>query len=872
MEKIHRPPKIFVLILERIIQPQDRETLPGDFDEMYYRISEESGIARAFFWYLFHVIKLIPPLISNTVLWSVIMIRDFFKIAFRSMLRQKLNSVIKIVGLAIGIACTLLIALFIRDELSFDRFHEKGDRIYRLTTNFHKPDGSIDWIKGAVLFPHGPAMEGFFPEVKHSVRVWQREFTVKSQNVIANESITLVDESFFEVFSFPLIRGNSSTVLSGLNSLVFTETSAKKYFGDEDPVGKTLTLIHGEYSGEFVVTGVAEDAPHNSTVQFTMLIQFETLGMFGSGEQLTRWRGWSDGMQTYVEVEDENAEMRLMDRYPAFAQQYYPHVLESWRFESSDAVPLSFGLQKMTNIHINPGVKDFPVLILVYILTGGIAFIILFIACVNFMTLSIGSAARRSVEIGIRKVLGAERRMLIRRFLIESVVMTGVAVVLGLLFVALVLPVFNELTLKSMDSSSLFSLFNILMLFSLTLIVGITAGSYPGLVMSRFRPVEIFKGKFRLSGKNFFTNTLIVVQFALSVFLIVSAIVMGKQIDYLVSRDLNFNKEGIVVIQTQMRDVEESTRLLRLFRSRLEQRESILSISGASLPFSRGVKTDVIEKDGERFDLDVVRVDHDFFRTMEGELVQGRDFFRDFSSDESDVIVNETLVKRLRIEDPVGKPFEWYRWPMRIIGVIKDTPLEHRGRAINPAIYFTAPRLRLGYIFARISPQDIPGAMEILRSTWKELRPDRPFVYSFLDEDIETQYRNEIRIGHIVRYSSVLAVFIACLGVFGLTSITAARRSKEIGIRKVHGASVFTIVSLISKESIRWVLVANIVAWPVAWYAMEALLQNFAARITISPLVFFLSGFITLSLVLVTVCYHTIRAAHTNPVEVLRYE
>ena len=446
------------------------------------------------------------------------MFKNYIKIALRNLAKQKIYSAINILGLAVGLAGAILTFLFVQNELSYDRFHENKDNLYRLHTIWHREDGSVERAWKSVTMPMGPSVEEYFPEIKYSIRVENEYATVKTQENLYNERITMVDEPFFQAFSFPLIIGNPSSVFSQDYSLVLTENYARKYFGEANPIGQTLTLLYGQDQGEFTVTGVAAQPPSNSTITFNMLTDIESANRLNMNSRwLDNWGGFA--WQNYVLVQSKSSVDSLLQRFPGFTNHYYASFIEKHRSRENwktDASPISFGLQPLSRVHLDPYVKGSLNLRAVFILSG-IAFIILFIACINFMNLSIGRASTRSLEVGMRKVLGAERRQLIHQFWGEFLVITGIAMIAGLLLTELILPIFNRLSGKSLSLIEIIQPGNLLILLFLFIIVGIVSGSYPALVMSRFQPVEIFREKMRIGGKNPMTRALVVIQFSLSV-------------------------------------------------------------------------------------------------------------------------------------------------------------------------------------------------------------------------------------------------------------------------------------------------------------------------------------------------------------------
>jgi len=588
------------------------------------------------------------------------MFKNYLKIALRNLTKQKIYSVINILGLAVGLTGAILIFLFVRNELSYDRFHKNTENLHRVYVIWHAEDGSIDRTFRGVTMPMGPAMEEYFPEITHSIRVDSNNATIRAEGKLFSEKVTQVDKYFFQAFSFPLIAGNPSSVFSQANSLVLTENHARKYFGNINPIGKTLTLISGQEQSDFVVTGVSVQPPSNSTITFDILIDIE------SGNRLQMNKMWQDnwgafGWQTYVLLNDRDSMGSVLDKFPNFTSLYYAPLIEKvrsrqdWKGKGS---PLSFGLQPIARVHLDPYVTGSLNLSAIFILSG-IAFIVLAIACINFMNLSISRASTRSLEVGMRKVLGAERRQLIHQFWGEFLIITGIAMVVGFVLAEILLPTFHRLSGRILSLREIFQPSNILILLALFIIVGIASGSYPALVMSRFRPVEILRGKLRIGGKKPLTRALVIIQFSLSIFLIIATIIMGRQIHFMLTADPGFNKEGVVIISAQEPEAEASNATLKLFRERLSQQPNIVSISGTSTKIGN-VGVYPFKNDGREVEVYQNRVDYDFFKTMGIEVVQGRTFSSEFATDTDGVVVNEKLLKELGIEDPLGKPLKGY--------------------------------------------------------------------------------------------------------------------------------------------------------------------------------------------------------------------
>jgi len=870
--KKQKPPFIPYFFLRLLLRGEDFYEFTDDIDEIYRYMIGCKPRWRAKAWYWFRVLESFPGIIMDKIYWRFLMFRNYLKITVRNIRRQKSHSMINIFGLSMGLACTILIFLFVNDELSFDRFHENLHSIYRPLIRFHNPDGSVKWQGGAVHVPHGPALKEYFPEVKRYVRVFPQEFIVKTEDFLEEEEITMVDAEFFEMFSFPLAQGHPASVLSDYSSIVLSESFARKYFGDTDPVGKTMTLISDDNRNDFVVSGVAENPPPNSTVTFDLLINFESIRLFGGADRLTDWISLRMSWKTYIQLYDGKTVETIEKRYSEFGKKYYAanferEIYRQFKNAAENIDPISFGLQRMRDIHFDPGATESGSLIPVYIL-GGIAFIILFIAGINFVTLSIGNASKRFIELGIRKVVGAERRQLIQQYWSESVVLTGLSFIIGVGLACMFLPAFNRVTMKSLHTDAIFSPLNVGVLILLTLVLGISVGSYPAVVLSRFHPLDIFKGKMKISGKNFFTRFLVILQFALSIFLIISTIVLGRQINFMVNQDLGFNKDNIVIVNNI------DGKIYDRLKNRLSNISGIKGITGAlaSLDGKNSYYLQFRYRDKEYESVWFNRVDENYFKTLEIDLLQGRNFSQEMQTDPYSVIVNETLIKRFEITDPIGQRIELDGTFFPIIGIVDDYHTNRKGIEIKPAVHILSPSHRFDLMMIRVSSSEISRMLEDIQSAWKELQIDKPFSYSFLDEVIGAQYLKEKRWNRIVGYSSVLAVLVACLGVFGLTSITISRRTKEIGIRKVHGASDFSVLILLSRESVGWVLMANLIAWPAAVFVMNRWLQNFAYKIRLSPVVFLIAALFMLLVVLLTTWIQTWKAARSNPVSALRYE
>jgi putative ABC transport system permease protein len=800
------------------------------------------------------------------------MFKNYLKIAWRNLSKQKFYSSINILGLAVGLAGAILTFLFVQHELSYDRFQKNRENLFRIYTNFHAEDGSIERTFRGVVMPMGPVLEESFPEIVRSTRLLHDNITVEKDGNLSSERILMVEKNFFEVFTFPLVQGQTSSVFSNENSIILSENHARKYFGDTDPLGQSLSLINGQNKGEFVVSGVAEQPPANSSIPFEMVIDIDSANRLNLNEMWeNNWGAF--GWQNYLLLDSSGSVESLLSKLSGFNQSHFSEYIErtrsrrGWKGEES---PISFGLQPITRVHLDPLVSGSLNLKAIFILSG-IAAIVLLIACINFTNLAIARASTRSLEVGVRKVLGSNTQQLIRQFWGEFLAITGISLIAGLVLAEILLPVFNRLSDRNMSLKEVFQPLNLIILLGLFVLVSIASASYPALFMSRFKPVEIFRSKLRIGGKNTLTKVLVTLQFALSVFLMISTIVMGRQIHFMLTADPGFNKEGVMIIRAQEPDADSGNTLLKRFRDRLSQETDVLSVSGTGYVIGQ-VATYPFRKEGREIDVFQNRVDYDYFKTMGIEVTRGREFSPEYPSDVNGVIVNEKLLNDLEIQDPIGKTLLGYSRPLQIIGVVEDYINQDFRESILPAIHIMNPNWGIRHILVRFSPGSVSEMIAKMERTWKEIQPDKPFLYSFLDDSFRQLYDEERRWATIVTYSSALAVVIACLGIFGLTSLTVNRKTKEIGIRKVLGANVPQIVNTLTKEFLILVGIANIFGWPIAYIAMQELLNNYYHRIALGAAHFLLAGVLSFSVALITTVFLAVRAATANPVDSLRYE
>jgi len=784
------------------------------------------------------------------------MFRNYFKIAFRNLLRHRVYSVISVMGLAVGMAIFILILSYVQNELSYDSFHEKTEQLYRLMRN-EKMEGNIK-ASSAVPAPLAPALLNDFPEIIHAVRMTGTggvTINYKDKSFVERR-LVLADSSFFEAFSFPLVKGNSKTALQDKYSVVITEEIAEKYFGEEDPIGKILTCANRI---DLKVSAVANNLPLNTVLDFDFLSSFELINELFGFNYLDSWGAFN--FSTYVMAREDILLSEFEKKSVEACQRYRPS-------KTPDHQSLySLFLQPITKVHLGTDVMAF-----IYIFSA-IALFILVLACVNFMNLAVAQSSTREKEVGMRKVIGANRFQLIKQFLGESVFLSFISLPIAICIVELLLPVYNTLLNLNLKMDYFQNWMFIFGLLATALLVGIISGGYPAFYASAVRPVHTLKSVLKSASKRTILRSILVVsQFSVSIILIICTIVMHNQLHFIRNRDLGFNKENVLSVVLYDRNLSQNYESLK---SELLRNPNVLSASGN---YFMGGGNNTVQWEGmKENDYMVMRyftVDADFIETFQIELLEGRNFQKGSQSDvKYSYLLNESAVKALGWESGVGKQFEVQMSGSemgQVIGVVKDFHFQTLHREIRPLALKTAPSFSL--VSLKVAPDDIPGTIAFIRSQIKERAPSAPFEYYFVDNDIDKMYRSDKIMSRMLSHFSFLAIFIACLGLLGLTSYSIIQRTREIGIRKVLGASTLTIVVLLTKQFTKWVLVANVIAWPIAYYAMSRLLQFYAYRISLGIWIFLLAAFLALVIAIFTVSFQAMRAALANPVDALRYE
>lgn len=883
------PPRIPLRLLAQFCPPQLLESVEGDLVQQFYDDVERSGVTiarRKFTWNVIRFFRLEILLRNRFVIKIIntIMVGNYFKVAVRNIQKRKLYSFINAFGLSIGIAFCMLIWLFIQDELSFDRFHENGNDLYRIeamTYNYWTPkiEEKDRWNREAWLqLGLAKSMEEECPEVLHTARFSGGNAIFSYKGKVFSESFKYTDKGFFEMFTFKLLKGNPGKMFSDRYELVLTPAVVQKYFGDADPIGEIMSLNFGDGEKQFTVTGVIEAPPANSSLQFTILLPQENRGNYDV--QMTRWGNFNTPV--FVQLR-EGADTTVFRRNLALmCEKYAGPTMDRWRKEGN--VPANIKLidymfTPMADIHLKKEVswdnvsdKQYS-----YIL-GGIALLILLIASINYISLALTTSASRRTEVGIRKVVGAIRKQLFYQFGFESILLAMISLVVGVGLVLLFLPSFNSFTGKAIQPGGVNWLSFALVGFGLALTVGILAGSYPSIFLARFKPAAVLKGRFTTKLQAGFTRPLVVLQFGMSAFLIVSSVIMYRQMEFITKKDLGFNHHAVLTVPTQAGWNNSAEVAFLTFRTELEKIPSVASVAGTSQAFADGYNRYGYKIDDVNHSAYVYAVDPNYIPTLGMQLVYGRNFDPDIQTDSASLIVNESLVRDMGWTDLSDAYVNWKEDStsrgFKVIGVMKDFHFRTLEAPIEP-MFLTMDRKEGGHLTTahiRISGNDMPGTIQEIESTWRRIFPDKPFEYSFLDEKIQKQYDSYEKRMSIVGVSTVFAILISCLGLFGLAGINAINRTREIGIRKVMGADVRNIFIMLNRQYVWLSLIAFALAIPASWYVMDKWLKGFEFHIPMGWELFAISAVAGLAVALLTVSYHAVRAALINPAETLKYE
>ncbi|MGD8537939.1 MAG: ABC transporter permease [Candidatus Aminicenantes bacterium] len=841
------PPKLGQKLLSYLTRYEEEHAASGDCGEEFKERAKESGRFRALFWYWGQVIYALATYSKLSTCIGAAMIKNYFKITWRNIKNNKIYSFINIMGLAIGMACCILILLWVQDELSYDKFHENYSDIYQTIPELQNTKVNANPLALAAVFKEQ------YPEVRQITRFCYRYWLFKHEEKMFNESGGLVDEDFLKIFTFPLIKGTPETVLANRESVVLTETAAARYFGKKDPIGQSF-MINNRF--ELIVTGILKDVPANSHLQFDFLASMELLGERGH-------TSWSFEARTYALLE-ENINIQ------AFAEKIAGFIDEHDK-RTNQKVMLH--IQPLSKVHLYSLNGTDPIVYVYIFLTIAIA--ILIIACINFINLSTARSNTRAKEIGMRKVVGAERADLIRQFIGESLILSALALLVAVGLVSLLLPSFNNLAEKQLTLNIAGNVLTVFLLVGIILFTGLVSGSYPALMLSSFKPANILRrGKLQSGSGGFVLRKILVVgQFTATIVLIIGTIIMYKQLNFIRNKDIGLDRDHVVAI-SMTRELRGN---YRSFKHECKRNSNVINVSAARrYPTGIGHFNPVYwEGKGpeDYMTMTDASVDYDYFETLGMTIIQGRSFSEEYATDVENYVLNEEALKITGLEEPIGKMFSCWRDEGKIIGIVKNFHASSLHSEIGPVMFTLSQRHGSHrYVFVKIGPNDIPGTLAFLEQKVAEFAPNSLFEYRFLDDVFNSQYSGDQRRGNIYKYFTFLAIFISCLGLFGMASFTAEQRTKEIGIRKVLGASITNILTMISKDFLLLLIVSNAIAWPIAYFLMASLLNNYAYRTSITAWIFIASGVAAIFVALLTVGVKIVRAAFANPVDSLRYE
>jgi len=847
-------------LFERFIPHHDREAFFTAVGEVYSEKYVRKGRMYAHLWFWWQFLKSLPSFMFGTISGDLIMLKNYLKITIRTITKQKVYTVISIGGLAMGIACCILAFLWVYHELSYDKFHGNADHIYRIISE--KETGDQTFTSAVSPNAAGPTLKEQYPEVIDFTRYrggftgFRLEYDEFSST---NDRIAAADPAFFKIFSFQFIQGNPETALENRSSIVITKRLAFKYFGDDDPMGKVMRLVNQNLK----VTGIIKNVPENSHLQFDYIYPLEDMAALWN-MKLESWE--KTQTHTYVQLAKNASVEKFGKKIENITQTYHPDTGIKRLF-----------LQPLKDIHLHSGFTNdvaghgsMTVVFIFIIISLGV----LIIACINFMNLSTARSAKRAREVGMRKVTGAKRTDLIIQFFGESILISFLALLIAILLAYLFLPVFNELSGKNLSINYYQDIPLVLGIVGITILTGLISGSYPALFLSSFQPVNVLKNSFTPKSGRYspLRKVLVVTQFTFSIILIIISIVIHNQLRFMVNTDLGFTRENLVYFGFNKKFITD----FEAAKNELLQNPDILSVTGSFPPTGLLIDGPVADvswkgKDPEKkVAMYAHPVDYDYLNTFDIELVRGRFFSKDLATDKNNYVINETAAAAMGMESPVGKRLTINGKEGTIIGVLKDFHQGSLRNEIQPMVFEN--KTVYAFVTVKITTGRMAEAIDFLESKWQEYEPGYPFTYYFIDESIKAFYENEQRTGRVFRYFTFLAIFIACLGLLGLSSFTSQQRTKEIGIRKVMGASFFDIVSRLSKEFMVWIAAANLIAWPVAYYATNRWLENFAYRTEVNIGTFIFSGGIVLAIAFLTISFQTIKAATANPVRSLRYE
>lgn len=871
----NRTPLLLRILLFLTLPYDDLTNLSGDFEELYYTKRDSKGKIHAFIWLTYQILISAPGFIFNKIYWGVTMLKNYILTTIRTIKKQKLNSSLNVFGLAVAIASCLIIYSHIQIELSYEEFYPKYERIYRLDIDAKYGDMIRQWTNVPPTL--GSTLKEEFPEVENVARlsakidaaVLRYESPDGQIKSFEEKNGFYVDQPFIDIFDLNFLAGNPEGALENSGSIVLTETTSRKYFGSNNPVGKSITDVANQK--DYIITGVIADQPDNTHLKFDFLVSmeswFDLLREYGWGAAYES-RTWK-AIKTYVLVKPGSAIEGLRSKMPEFSKKWHfaqPNREETFLFQPIKDIHLYSHRDNELSANSN--------IAYIYIFSI-IGVFILIIAAVNFINISLAQALKRFKEVGVRKAIGAQRKQIFNQFIGESFVLTIFSALASIIIVGLFLPVYNNLSGKYITLTQIFTSDKFILMALLITIVSSAAGFYPAIFVAKLPPSTTFLSfKNPKSSVSLIRKGLVIVQFIISVFMIIATITVYQQLQFFKEKDLGYEKEGLIAVKIFGEFRNEENNFFSALKNKLENYSGISSVSYASnIPGQELSVEHLVPQWREQEDMQLIRlvtVDEDYIKTLGVELTKGTDFTK-YDGDELRFIISESAVELLELENPLGAKCWSYRGDGEIIGLIKDFNYESLHNSIEPLVL----EYRNGsgnYLLIRCAGENVSDVIQFAKSEFNKIVPDHLFNYTIVSDNLERLYQLENNLSDVFQSFAILSILISCLGLFGLSVYTAELKIKEIGIRKVLGASTAGITTLLSKEFIIWIIISNIIAWPLAYYFMNQWLSNFAYRIEMNYLIFIVGGFLSLAIALLTVSYQAIKAALSNPVESLRTE
>jgi putative ABC transport system permease protein len=806
------------------------------------------------------------------------MLKNYFKIAWRNLGKHKSDAAINLVGLCVAFTSALLLFLSVYFEFSYNSFHKNGSHIYHIYSNISTVDGINK--SAALPVPMIPALREAYPDVKYATRYISTSGNIRYKDKLLNQNLKLADPDFFRMFSFPFKKGTPASALNDLNNMVLSQHSAEAIFGTEDPVGKTVELKVGGEWKPFVVSGLAYNAPDNSSIVFDMVIRFENDESYK--ESLAVWDNWNHG--GYIQLKDGVSPKEFIKKVIPFYAQHFEQTIKDLKRDGAKPAPdgsyMGMGLVPLSDVHTETDVQVEGGAIArnyLYLLLG-IGILILLIACINFINLSIGRSFTRSHEIGLRKTLGALRWQLVAQLWVEALLICFCALAVSLVLCYFLMGPFRQLFHMNVQKELLFSPAVWIVVLVGFVLITLVAGGYPAWLVARVNIIKILKGGFAINRSQAIRNSLIVVQFTIAVLLMICTFISWQQINYLRSRPLGFNRDQVISVPIE--GDQDPNLVLQRLREKLHGYSNIQSITGIYNNLGRGMdgssRHSAIGFDYKNRSINTawMGVSYDFVKTLDLKLVAGRDFSRELPTDSNAMVINEAMAKQLGLKDVIGVQLNVHdsAAPMTIIGVVRDFNIESLHQKIEPVSFIIEKPFGVHYALVKVAATDLPTSMSLLKSTWKQILPNSEFKGSFLDENIDRQYKREEKMGQVFISGAVIAIVLSCMGLLAMVLLIVTQRVKEIGIRKVLGAGVPNIVLLIAKDFMWLILLAFLIAAPLGWWSMQQWLDHFAYRVTIQWWVFGLAAILAVLIAFITISFQAIKAALSNPVKNLRTE